>query len=645
MNALTTFAADTTGTDARDTLNMLLGRVIDPRSYGAKIDSTAKLGSATAGNGTDDTAAWVAAIAAAKAAGGGVVYKPAGTSRLTTATLLIDASNIQLVGPGNLFFDSADNTSFGRVLFDGGVSSGEISNSGIEGGAVFNRSGVAVTGSEPGYSGNACLVTFRGVVNFLCRDIEMFYSPNYGVSVLRCRSTGPARFTGIYGHDMTADVIHIQDACDDVIAGSVTGENVGDDIVGLGYWGARCGTIGVESVRGKGCGGCCVAVYGAVDTALIGSVSSESTYQSAISIASVSKVGGANNPIKKVVLRSLDSKGSGMRLPSAFSRGDGVAYLIKISPNGSTIGSILIDQVTATDTRNGFLAVDPTNGGTVGFLGISAMSCGNIAATGGQGATTSKNPDGTNATGNSRTPADTSYPGISIGPVVSKCILAGPVDATGAIGTAIVNNATTALTSNVLPVPGATQTVIGSDTFTRADVAPASGALGNLPTGGQTWGGSAAGIASNKAYMTKGGNFEGVGFNAGVPDVDITCENLTLNGSDARLVARAANTNIASAASLIMTTGGDVLYYTGSAAYYCPGFTALAKTGTYTLRMVVKGNVVTCYVNGTQVSSGQPMNGSNPFIMPTNQTFVGIQDGGGTGGTTRYGKFSVLTAA
>jgi hypothetical protein len=142
--------------------------------FGAVGDSNG-----TAGNGHDNLAAFNAAIAAAKAAGGGRIVVSAGTYRLPTAALVVDRSNIGFELIGNMFFDSADNTTFGRLIFDGtGAPGARIKNNYVIGsGAVFNRAGIAVSGPNPGYNGCACLITFRNCDWFECVGPELYQSP------------------------------------------------------------------------------------------------------------------------------------------------------------------------------------------------------------------------------------------------------------------------------------------------------------------------------------------------------------------------------------------------------------------------------------------------------------------------------------
>lgn len=577
-------------------------------AYGAQGDSDG----VTAGSGADNTSAFNQAIAAVQAAGGGTVLVPAGTYRLATPRIAVTASNVYFDGVGTMFFDSTDTAAFGRLAFDGGLASGEISSVGVRGALrITNLAGVEVSGPEPGYPGNGCLLTLRGCASFSVESVNLRNSPNYAVSVLRSRD---GTITNVTGQDCIADGVHIQDDCHRVTVNDPYFTNMGDDIIGLGYYGAANSDITINNARGSGCGACGIAIYGGNAGVIVNGGSIDSTYNAGLKIVPLSKRGGATNRVSGVVVDGLELTNAGMRSRSAFSRGDGLAVGIHLAPSGGTIADVTLKNMKVTSARNSFLYVDNGGGGVIQSLTLTDANFNGIAATGGQGATTS------GSTGFNQDTPDASHPGVLIDNNVTSATLARN-SVTGAVGTPIINRAGNA------PVAGP----IATDDFQRADVAPAAGALGNTKTGGKVWVGAAAGISNGQAYLATGG-YNGTAIDCGTSNVDVYVE-VTVTSDVARVIARSDN-DPSNGAACILISSGTLGYYDGANFYVIATFPAL-QPGAHGLNLKVVGNTATAFVDGRQVATGSPS-----VTMNTN-TFAGFQDGGGAGGTVRYDNFTV----
>ena len=106
MNQYPRFKASGTGAVARNWRDKVR-EVVSVKDYGAACDGT-----------TDDTSAWVAAVAAVVAAGGGVITAPHGKSSKVTSAITISSSNIQFDLPDFTFLISGS-SSFAAFDFEG----------------------------------------------------------------------------------------------------------------------------------------------------------------------------------------------------------------------------------------------------------------------------------------------------------------------------------------------------------------------------------------------------------------------------------------------------------------------------------------------------------------------------------------------
>lgn len=637
--------------------------------YGAVGDSNG-----TTGNGTNNVSAFQAAIAAAKAAGGGLIVVSAGTYRLATAALVVDRSNIGFQLIGNMFFDSADNLTFGRLIFDGvGAPGGRIKGNFVQGtGAVFNRSGIAVSGPNPGYNGCACLITFRNCDWFECIGPELYQSPNYGVSILNCTD---GRIT-VHAHDQVADGVHVQDGSKRVTVANCVIHNVGDDGIGLGFWGnpiEDCKAIGnsIHDVGGRG-----IACFAPSTGSRVIGNAIRNTWGPGLLIEA-NNFTVANKWTKDVALigNSIDAAG----MFNGFSRSQDLSCGIFINTVGGLIDNVLVQGNTIRGSRNGHLWTLGPATGHITSLTISGNTFDTIAAHGGQGAA----PSGGGASIN---PSDGDYSGVKVmqaevlhlanntlvdsyhdGFFVGAGVMEAHVYSNSAanVGTGnagrkygfalhAMNTAESGNTMSASPlaygvkdvdfawngsfttVPG---TVIASDTFNRANAGPSVGALGSTPVGGKAWTGSSAGVSSNKALFAAG-SYPAVAIDAGTANVDVTTE-VTLNGYSARLIARTTNLP-ATGPSLVFDLSGFLFSYNGSVVDNI-GFFDQITTGTHTMRMIVKGDLVACFVDGLHVASARraalhsdPSYGKN--------TWVGFQDDS-PNGSARFDNFSVSTVA
>jgi prophage antirepressor-like protein len=367
------------------------------KDFGAVGDSNG-----TAGNGTNNLAAFQAAIAAAKAAGGGRIVVSAGTYRLPTAALVVDRSNIGFELIGNLFFDSTDNTTFGRLIFDGtGAPGGRIKNNYVRGsGAVFNRAGVAVSGPNPGYNGCACLITFRNCDWFECVGPELYQSPNYGVSIL---NSTDGRIT-VHAHDQVADGVHVQDGSKRVTVANCVIHNVGDDGIGLGFWGnpiEDCTAIAnsIHDVGGRG-----IACFAPSSGSRVIGNTIRNTWGPGLLIEA-NNFTPSNKWTKDVALIGNAITSAGMF--SGFSRSADLACGIFVNTVGGLIDNVLIQGNTIRGSRNGHLWTLGPATGHITSITISGNTFDTIAAHGGQGAA----PSGG---GNSINPSDGDYSGVKV---------------------------------------------------------------------------------------------------------------------------------------------------------------------------------------------------------------------------------------
>jgi hypothetical protein len=637
--------------------------------FGAVGDSNG-----TTGSGHDNLAAFQAAIAAAKAAGGGRVVVTAGTFRLPTAALVVDRSNIGLELIGNMFFDSADNTTFGRLIFDGtGAPGGRIKNNYVRGsGAVFNRAGIAVSGPNPGYNGCACLITFRNCDWFECVGPELYQSPNYGVSIL---NSTDGRIT-VHAHDQVADGVHVQDGSKRVTVANCVIHNVGDDGIGLGFWGnpiEDCKAIGnsIHDVGGRG-----IACFAPSSGSRVIGNAIRNTWGPGLLIEA-NNFTVANKWTKDVGLigNSIDSAG----MFSGFSRSQDLACGIFVNTVGGLIDNVLIQGNTVRGSRNGHLWTLGPATGHISSLTISGNTFDTIAAHGGQGAA----PSGG---GQSINPSDGDFSGVKVmqaevlhlanntlvdsyhdGFLVGAGVMEAHVYSNSAanVGTGnagrkygfslqAMNTVERGNAMSLSPLAYGTKdvafpwdgsfravpgTVIASDTFNRANAGPSVGALGSTPVGGKAWTGSSAGVSSNQALFAAG-SYPAVAIDAGTSNVDISCD-VTLNGYSARLIARTTSAP-ATGSSLVFDLTGFLFSYDGSVVNNI-GFFDQITTGTHTLRMIVKGDNVACFVDGLHVASARraalqsdPAYGKN--------TYVGFQDDS-PNGSARFDNFSVSTVA
>lgn len=152
---------------------------------GFQVDGTtdwfnAKAFGATGNGTTDDTAAILAALAAAKANGGGVVYLPAGTYS-TSASLVIPADGVYILGAGMgaTIVKPATGAQFDAISTAIPASAGTagfIRN--FIGVACLTIDGTAMTGTTAG-AGNG--IHFYGVRYSRIYDVNITGVPNFGI--------------------------------------------------------------------------------------------------------------------------------------------------------------------------------------------------------------------------------------------------------------------------------------------------------------------------------------------------------------------------------------------------------------------------------------------------------------------------------
>jgi hypothetical protein len=607
-------------------------RALDPNRFDVRAYGALGNSNGTTGNGANDLPAFTAAVAAAKAAGGGVVWVPPGTYRLPTATLLIDASNISIEGTGRLFFDSTDILSFGRILFDGGVTSGTIRKVGVRGITVFNRAGVEVAGFQPGYNGCACLVTFRGCEEWFAERVECFNSPNYCISTLRA-SNGMVDFCIL--HDSVADGVHMQEgSCYNTVQRTLC-YRLGDDGLAVGGWGAanNIGNRFIDNVV-RDIGGRGIVAFTPTTHLLIANNTIERTFSHAIMIESTPNFDVAANYIRGVIIKGNIVERAGFFNGFARTQDYAVGVSFKIQ-QGAYIDDVVVDGNVVRDVRNSFLMVTPVDqGGPVRRLVINANVFDNIAATGGTGTA--------DVTGGGGIQFDTPSArrgGIDLSAFVERAVITSNL-ITSSAGAPIVNAAQQSIEANNMTSQAAG--VIASDTFNRADVAPAVGAVGSTSTGNKLWKGTAWGIASNKLRpaTVSSGDFPAIGFDAGVNDFDVSVT-VTLGSQQARLFGAGQDPSGgvgANGRGIFMESGGTIYYASGSGYPIIANFTAIPLNSTHTMRLVRKGSNLQAYVDGAQVA-----NVTNLPAINAADTFVGLHDAT-SNGTNRFDDFSVTAA-
>ncbi len=376
----------------------------DVTAYGAVADSNG-----TAGSGTDNTAAVIAAIAAASATGGTVWFPPNASSyRCATTAISITASNVNVRGAGTgaskLFFDSTNTTAFSRLVFDGGTGSSFISNNGCSDLTVYNLAGV--TSSDPlfGFDGSASVVTFRNCLQFSITQCEVFNSPNYGLSVLN------SAYGLIYGnssHDQGADGLHIQSGSHDIIVANNRIHTTQDDGIGIGYWGAQNDGIIVQGNIISGIGGMGVAIYAPSSNITIGANRIASTWLGGVRVEGIAQLG--NTAISNVAVVGNVIDGPGMRPTSEISRVTDVAVGIRLTPQGGTLKTIVVADNTITNAMNGYIWADAAglsgSGGSTQDLSVTGNICSGMSV-GGAGLSAGG--------GTSQPPTDGLYPAIKI---------------------------------------------------------------------------------------------------------------------------------------------------------------------------------------------------------------------------------------
>lgn len=660
-------------------------KIYNIEDFGAVGDGTITLDEPQSGVGTDNSTAIAAAIAAASAEGG-IVWVPAGVFRTTSPSHVLSSDNVHIAGNGTIFFDTADLAVMGRVNFKGGKRVG------LNGVAVMGRPGVRCTGlfidgvytvdpSRPGYDGSTSLVTFEDCDDYYCTGSELVWSANYGVSTRRSIN---GRIHGNHPHHLTADGVHVQDGTKDTSILDNVIHHVGDDGIGVGYWGAFNEDITVDGNTIYEIGGRGIAVFGANNSVTLGARNRiRDTFCAPILIEGNAAI-EANKINRLVTVEALSFENGGMFEPE-FGRSVDVASGIRLNPSGGTIGVVKIRGVSGKNSRNGHVWSEGAGvveelhleGGS--FVGIPELSIFDYEPTALQGG------------GKSLAPADRYYPGFKfnnvrklfwtntrgevahqdgsyVSPVAEYAHIRGVsltkinafvpgsdgVPSTG-FPTAIAfsssaqdtlaqgNTLSGSLPSSTLyrianaslPPTGAIYpdpVITVSDNFNRANVAPTSGGLGNTPVGGKTWVGSAAGITGNQAYFGAVVDQATV-FDAGAVDVDVTMT-VTVTSAGQRLIARASGTTPGTGAAVIFDSSGNLFHWNGSSIVTTKTFIP-ATPGVHTMRLQVRGDEAVAWLDGGIVGTLQ-----SAFPI-TN--FVGFQDN--SAGLGRFDNFTFSPVA
>lgn len=626
-------------------------------------------GIAQIGVGTDYDAQIQAAIDQASV-NGGVIWVPQGVFRTTASTYVITSSDVHFMGPGTIFFDTDDIEVMGRIFYDGGTGSGFIERVSVCNIGLIGRDGLHCTGlfidgvytvdpSQPGYDGSTCLLTLRGVRNFLVDNVTASHSPNYVFSGLRCEDGTFSNNRLSYG---TA-AIQCQDGSKRLkyIGNHVT--ETSDDGLAYGYWGAQNDGIEIIGNTVYTTGARAIVVFGN-SNAIIANNIVKSTFLAAILIEANAKV-PANRINRTVVIMGNQIEDAGMYVPTGFARGADVAQAIRVNTAGGEIGLLTVIGNQMRNSANYHFSCEGS--GSVKKLIFTGNICDGI----GKIITTGNEIDAPSGGGKSLAPPDNYFPSVKINNV-ELVIFGGNVIRTGhedgayispVAQTAHVNDNTfenlnaridggpafpstdaiisdaqhTYANDNTLldspsttnlydvanpigPLTGAViprMAVTVSDNFDRANVAPVSGGLGNTPVGGKTWVGNPAGITGNQAYFGAVAN-QAVVFDAGTSDVDISVTALS-TGAGQRLIARANSASPATGAAVILdASSGNLIHYNGTSNVAIVPFVPVTPNTTNTLRLRVSGNTAVAYVNGGIVAILK----SN---FPTTN-FVGFQD-------------------
>lgn len=339
-----------TSTDTADWLP-LDTTVFDVTAYGAVADSNG-----THNNGTDNTTAIEAAIAAMEAAGGGILFFPAPPVagkhyRVTASALSITASNCHVrgVGPGisSVFFDNSVWLVMTGFLFDGGETSGTIENVSIKDITVFNYDDAIPIPGGDSWDGTGCKVTMRGCEGFIVENVEVHHALNYCIVMLR---SSHGTVLNCYCHDTGKDGIHVLDDCQYItIMGNHVHDTLDDQI----------------SV------GCTAPNHGVSDVIIVGNTCYNSSYNNIDVMATATNVIIANNicngavcgnirvnatvingttgagPISNVIIEGNMCRGAGLGDVTVSGANDpynspgGVAP-IQVSPGGPGIDRVLI---------------------------------------------------------------------------------------------------------------------------------------------------------------------------------------------------------------------------------------------------------------------------------------------------------------
>jgi hypothetical protein len=599
--------------------------------------------------------------------GGNVTLDVIGTHRLTVPRIAITKSNVHIGGTGTLFFDTDETVAFGRLAFDGAGVTGGLRNVSCRDLTIYNRPAVYVSGFEPGYDGSGCLVTFRDCDGFLLDNVEAYNSPNYCISVLHC-SHGTLSNNHLYNG--TAG-IQAQDGCVEIKYLTNHVHDTYDDGLAFGYWGRpnnHCIMMGntVERTGARG-----LVCLGPTESIIMSGNVVRDTFLAGILIESNAD-DESQRLIGSATVIGNEVERAGMYTPTGFARGQDVAAGIMVNPSGGTIGFLKVVGNTVRNSRNHHLSLERE--GVVNEALVNANIFDTISAVGDGGTATSGG-------GHSLPATDNYYPGvkvmnalrftftnnvvteahehgIGIGASVAYARVSdnkitaankgGFTSVTYAIRSlatrSFIHDNTVYRGANAAQIINATVPVVQRDnhygdlaaytvvdSFDRADVAPASGALGSV--NGKPWTGSAAGIVANTAYLT-GAAFAAVAVDVGFADVDASIRVTLASGNFARLIVRASSSNPGTGAAVILDTTGQLVLFTGSGSPTILGVFAARTNGTYDLRMSVKGNNVTAWINGVVVAAG-----SGPLPV---SNFVGFQDN--SAGTARFDDFRVVAA-
>ena len=594
-------------------------------AYGALGNSNG-----TTGNGNNDLPAVQAAIAAAQAAGGGVVYFPPGIYRLPTASLQVTASNVHIKGAAQgasvLCFDSTyvQNGTYGRLLF-AGTSGALIKNvtcrdisimnvANVYAGSTVNTSYAATSPSRTDcYDGANSLVTFSYCQYFAMKDCELYYAPNFGAYA---QYSSDGIFCENYIHDTTADFFHVQYGCSRISIVNNRGNDNIDDAIGIGFEGAINTDIAIQGNVFYNSGGG-VAIYGPADGVVVKGNVVDTTYLCGLKLAPLYD-GNGNSVVAASYIRNVNVEGNLIKNAGTNTntgpwgqgqRAQGTSVGIELNDTQGALSNIKVNGNEVYNSVNGHIWCLATAGGSNSNIAITGNLCSGVASIGGLG-----NAAGNNGGKSNASPVSGVYPGIWLEGVTDQALVSDNL-VVGAYSQGLLADASIVANTGVIRV--ADNIFNGIDTANSSvygvQITSGSGlSSGNIVTK------SSGSLAGGESITNNLGSTAGtvVAFSLGA-ETQIAAD--TFNRANVTPVAG----GLGSTPTGGLTWAGDPAGISSNAAYF--------GTGTYQQAIVNSG-----YVN-VDVSVTAQLPGTSAARMMALATSNGSHSGGFLGMDTGYG--------